>query len=317
MHLERRGDRRAAWSSCGQQCVREAGRHLAIITSMGDIKAAVSDRNPQADMMADESMVRTLATQAAAIWPQEEPLFTRYRLPERARILDVGCGTGEVSARVARLHAAATVIGIDVLEGPLAIARTRYPDVAARLAFESGDAFHLKFAAATFDLTVCRHVLQAVPEAAHLLAELKRVTKPGGWLHILSEDYGMLHMMSGPLDPDRLWQLGPVQFSEMTGTDARFGRKTWSALRALELQDLRVDYAIVDTLRVDRTTFAGIISAWRDGYTDAFASQQGLSPTLIRQHFNEIIASIENPEHYAVWFVPIISGRVTAAGAAM
>jgi ubiquinone/menaquinone biosynthesis C-methylase UbiE len=283
-----------------------------MIMLMSMNKAAASDRNPQADMMADESMVRTLATQAAAIWPQEEPLFSRYRLPESARILDVGCGTGEVSARVARLYASATITGIDVLEGPLAIARTRYPDVAARVNFESGDAFHLHFADATFDLTVCRHVLQAVPDAERVLAELKRVTKPGGWMHILSEDYGMLHMMSGPLDPDQFWQLGPVQFAEKTGTDARFGRKTWSAMRTLELQDLRVDYAIVDTLRVDRATFAGIISAWRDGYADALATQAGLSSALIRQHFNEIIASIENPGHYAVWFVPIISGRIGA-----
>jgi hypothetical protein len=31
-------------------------------------------------------------------------------------------------------------------------------------------------------------------------------------------------------------------------------------------------------------------------------------PALVRQHFDEIIASIENPDHYAVWFVPIVSG---------
>lgn len=292
--------------------MRNTVSHTVIIRPMSMNKAAASDRNPQADMMADESMVRTLATQAAAIWPQEEPLFSRYRLPESARILDVGCGTGEVSARLARLYASAAITGIDVLEGPLAIARTRYPDVAARLNFKSGDAFHLQFADATFDLTVCRHMLQAVPDAERVLAELKRVTKPGGWMHILSEDYGMLHMMSGPLDPDRFWQLGPVQFAQKTGTDARFGRRTWSAMRMLDLQDLRVDYAIVDTLRVERATFAGIIIAWRDGYADALASHAGLSFALIRQHFDEIIASIENPDHYAVWFVPIISGRIGA-----
>jgi ubiquinone/menaquinone biosynthesis C-methylase UbiE len=277
---------------------------------MSNTRPALTGRNPQADMMADESMVRTLATQAAAIWPQEDPLLLRYRLPEDCRILDVGCGTGEVSARLARRYAKAKVIGIDVLEGPLAIARGRYPDVASRLEFQVGDAFHLAFPNASFDLTVCRHMLQAVPDPEKVLAELVRVTRPGGWLHVLSEDYGMLHMMSGPLDPDRFWQLGPVQFAEKTGTDARFGRKTWSTIRALGVEELRVDYAIVDTLRVDRAVFAGIIIAWRDGYTDALAAQAGLSPSTIRQHFDEIIASIGNPDHYAVWFVPIVSGKV-------
>jgi len=279
---------------------------------MSGPQASRTDRNPQAQMMADESMVRNLAMQAQAIWPQEEPFFARYRLPDRARVLDVGCGTGEISARIARHFAGARVTGIDVLQGPLDMARKRYADLASRLDFQVGDAFHLAFADSTFDLSVCRHMLQAVPDPEKVLAELRRVTKPGGWIHTVSEDYGMLHMMSGPLDPDRFWQLGPVQFAAKTGTDARFGRRTWSAMRALGLQDLRVDYAVVDTLRVERPVFAGIMIAWRDGYADALAEHAGLGAPVVRQHFDEIIASILNPDHYAVWFVPVVSGRVPA-----
>jgi SAM-dependent methyltransferase len=277
---------------------------------MSGLQASRTDRNPQAEMMADESMVRNLAMQAEAIWPQEEAFFARYRLPDGARVLDVGCGTGEISARIARRYPGAHVTGVDVLEGPLAIARTRYPDVAARLRFEPGDAFHLRYPEASFDLAVCRHMLQAVPDAEKVLAELRRVTRPGGWIHTVSEDYGMLHMMSAPLDPDRFWQIGPVQFAARTGTDARFGRRTWSAMRALGLEDLRVDYAIVDTLRVERAVFAGIMVAWRDGYSEALAEHAGLTTAVIRQHFEEIIASILDPDHYAVWFVPVVSGRV-------
>lgn len=277
---------------------------------MSGTRASRTDRNPQAEMMADESMVRNLAMQAEAIWPQEEAFFARYRLPEHARVLDVGCGTGEISARIARRFPESRVTGIDVLEGPLALARKRYTDVAARLEFQVGDAFHLAFPDASFDLAVCRHMLQAVPDAERVLVELLRVTRPGGWIHTVSEDYGMLHMMSGPLDPDRFWQVGPVQFAERTGTDARFGRKTWSAMRHVGLEDLKVDYAIVDTLRVERAVFAGIMIAWRDGYSEALASHAGMSTAKIREHFDQIIASIENPDHYAVWFVPIISGRV-------
>jgi hypothetical protein len=44
------------------------------------------------------------------------------------------------------------------------------------------------------DLVVWRHVSQAVPDFPQVLAEITRVLKPGGWLHLLSEDYGMLHI---------------------------------------------------------------------------------------------------------------------------
>jgi ubiquinone/menaquinone biosynthesis C-methylase UbiE len=273
----------------------------------------LSERNPQAAMMADESMVRTLAAQVEAIWPQEQALLARYGLAGRCRILDVGCGTGEFSARIARLLPQASVTGVDVVETSLATARVRYQDVAARLQFEHGDAFHLRFSDASFDLVVCRHVTQAVPDVDKLLAELLRVTRPGGWVHILSEDYAMLHMMSGPLDSDLFWREGPINYTARTGTDARIGRKTWSLLKQAGVLDLRVDYAIIDTLRVPREVFAGILTAWRDGYADALGEHSSLGPQLMREHFEQIIASVRNPDHYAVWFVPIVSGRRSIA----
>ncbi|HEX9290463.1 MAG TPA: class I SAM-dependent methyltransferase, partial [Anaeromyxobacteraceae bacterium] len=81
--------------------------------------------NPQARQMADESMVRNLAAQAEAIWPQEAPLFRRYALPEDARILDAGCGPGEATSRLAELFPRATVLGVDILDVHLEIARLR------------------------------------------------------------------------------------------------------------------------------------------------------------------------------------------------
>ena len=48
--------------------------------------------NPQGEQMADESMVRNLASQAEAIWPQESALFRAYGLAGDLKILDVGCG---------------------------------------------------------------------------------------------------------------------------------------------------------------------------------------------------------------------------------
>jgi SAM-dependent methyltransferase len=75
----------------------------------------------------------------------------------------------------------------------------------------------------SFDLVANRHMVQSVPHVERILAELVRVTKPGGHVHVLAEDYTMLHMMSGPLDPDVFWRKGPVEFAERTGTDSRIG----------------------------------------------------------------------------------------------
>src|SRR5690606_23451822 len=66
--------------------------------------AMVREHNPQAEQMGDESMARNLAFQAEAIWPQERALFARYGLSGALRVLDLGCGTGEITRRLAALY---------------------------------------------------------------------------------------------------------------------------------------------------------------------------------------------------------------------
>jgi SAM-dependent methyltransferase len=259
--------------------------------------------------MADPSMLVNLAAQAAAIWPQEEPLLARYSMPEQARIADIGCGSGEISVRLARRYREARVIGIDILPGPIAFASREHAALAPRLSFEQGDAFELRFRSDTFDLVVCRHLTQAVPQPELVLSELVRVCKPGGWLHVVSEDYGMLHFPSGRLDPDRLWQQGVAAFSRATNSDERIGRRTWTLLTQLGLEALWVDYAIVDPLRVPRETIATILRAWRDGYAESLQAAGNFSPGEVRALFDVVIDAILDPAQYAVWHVPIIGGR--------
>lgn len=269
------------------------------------------DLNPQAAMMADESMIRTLRHQIEAIWPQEAPLFSRYGLAAGARILDLGCGTGEATVRLAAMFpAAAEVVGVDVGPEILEVARRRHADRAPRLRFEAGDGFALAYPQGFFDLVVCRHVTQLLPGPERLLAELVRVLKPGGWLHVLSEDYGMLHFpVRGGVDPDRLWHESVVPYTDSTGTDARVGRRTLPLLRRLGLREVRVDYLTIDTERAPREALAGIFEAWRDGYAVALAEASGKAVDVVRAHFQALVDEVLDPEGYGVWMVPVVAGR--------
>jgi ubiquinone/menaquinone biosynthesis C-methylase UbiE len=270
----------------------------------------MTDLNPQAKQMADESMVRNLDAQARAIWPQEAPLIRRYDLPAEPRILDAGCGTGEGASRLAELFPKASVLGVDIVDPHLELARTRYARLASRLRFEHQSIFHLDEANHTFDLAVCRHVIHSIPHADRVLAELARVTRRGGYLHLIPEDYGMLHFQRGTLDPRDFWYQGPPSFGAATGTDLFIGRNTFSILSAMNLQQIRVDYVVVDTLRVPRETFAAIIEAWRDGYSDAIGEYTPISRERAVAYFDQMIANIRDPQGYAVWMVPVVSSRV-------
>ena len=273
----------------------------------------MTDLNPQARQMADESMVRNLAAQAQAIWPQEEPLFSRYGVRDEARILDAGCGTGEVASRLAARFPRARVLGVDIIDSHLDLARSRYRRSSARLSFEHQSIYGLAAADGSFDLTVCRHVIHSIPYPERVLAELVRVTRPGGTLHLIPEDYGMLHFQRGVLDPRDFWHAVPAQFGAATGTDLFIGRNIFGILAAMKLEAITVDYVVVDTVRVPRETFASIIEAWRDGYVEPIAELTPIAREQALAYFEQMIADIRNPHRYAVWMVPVVSARVPAA----
>ncbi|HEY1882696.1 MAG TPA: methyltransferase domain-containing protein [Candidatus Cybelea sp.] len=270
------------------------------------------DLNPQAAQMADESMVRNLDAQARAIWPQEVALVQRYALPPEARILDAGCGTGEISSRVATLFPDASVLAVDILNEHLDRARERYGGLAPRLTFEHQSIFALNADDASFDLTLCRHVLHSIPQVERVLAELVRVTRPGGHLHLIPEDYGMLHFQRGRLDPRDFWHEVPPTMELEGNTDLFIGRNIYGMLAALGLQEIAIDYVVVDTLRVPRETFAAIIEAWRDGYAEAIGEATAVSTELAVEYFNQMIGNIRDPAGYAVWMVPVVAARVPA-----
>ena len=272
----------------------------------------MTNLNPQAEQMAAESMVRTLETQTAVIWPQEQLLFKRYALPALQAgpaILDAGCGTGEGTSRLAELFPRAQVKGIDIIEAHLARARERFAQIGSRLTFENGDIYAIAAADRSFDLTVCRHVLHAIPHPERVLAELVRVTRPGGYLHLIVEDYGMLHFERGALDPDVLWRAVTEEYSRATNTDLSIGRHAFGLLTAAGLQNIAIDYIVVDTLRVPRATFASMLEAWRDGFVDPIGEMTSISRDRAVAYFNEMISQVRDPKRYAAWIVPVASAR--------
>ncbi len=99
-------------------------------------------------------------------------------IPSSARWLDVGCGTGALSEMILAQASPAGMHGIDPSEGYLARAREQVRD--PRVHFEVGDARQLPVANAAYDVVVAGLVLNFIPDLKAGMAEMVRVTKPGG-----------------------------------------------------------------------------------------------------------------------------------------
>ncbi len=98
-----------------------------------------------------------------------------------ADVLDVGCGTGATLEAILQAHPRTRAWGVDLSEAMLGVARERLGGLAL---LETADAERLPFRDGCMDLVTCVDSLHHYPEPAKALAEMHRVTRPGGGLVI-------------------------------------------------------------------------------------------------------------------------------------
>jgi demethylmenaquinone methyltransferase/2-methoxy-6-polyprenyl-1,4-benzoquinol methylase len=108
------------------------------------------------------------------------------------RVLDVACGTGDLTQAFARRSPASQVLGVDFTPQMLDVARvkqrTQPADTAAKLSYMEGDAMALDLPSASFDVVSIAFGIRNVQHPSRALAEFFRVLRPGGRLIILEFD---------------------------------------------------------------------------------------------------------------------------------
>jgi SAM-dependent methyltransferase len=118
------------------------------------------------------------ATMAPSLRPVAEEVVRRARLTAGETVLDIGTGTG-IAAEAARSHGC-RVVGVDIADGMLEIARTEVDGVD----FRRMDFHRLAFEDGAFDAVIAVHALLFADDQATALREWRRVTRPGGRLSV-------------------------------------------------------------------------------------------------------------------------------------
>ena len=107
-----------------------------------------------------------------------EQFFQRLNIKPGTRLLDVGCGAGQLALIAAR--AGAQVTGCDIATNWLEKARARAGVEGLQLTFEEGDAESLPYKDGQFDAVVSLIGAMFAPHPELVAAELTRVCRPGG-----------------------------------------------------------------------------------------------------------------------------------------
>nr|MDT0660361.1 methyltransferase domain-containing protein [Micromonospora sp. DSM 115978] len=223
------------------------------------------------------------------------------------RLLEAGCGTGDVARRLAALVApTGEVVALDSSAVTVATARRRHDGSAVR--YLVGDVAALDLPDDAFDGVRCERVLQHVAEPERAVAELARVTRPGGRVCLIDTDWESL-AVDGPPAP----LVGTVRehlFGQVMRQHRDMGR---TLRRRLVRAGLVAVTAIPTALYFDDPAAA---SAVLPMVNHEVGPQVGMIRADLRDRwFTEIDAATRRGDFLATLTLWVVTGTVPAGGA--
>lgn len=210
------------------------------------------------------------------------------RLPSAARVLDVGCGPGTITADLAALVGDGQVTGIDAAAPIVAEARAEAERRGQRnVSFGVGDVYGLRFDDGAFDVVHAHQVLQHLADPVAALTEMRRVCAPGGVVAARDGDYGGMFWFPGDPEMDE-WQALYQRVARASGGEPDAGRRLLGWARAAGFSQVKASgsswcFATAD----ERAWWGGL---WADRLTQSSFADQAVRHDLATRQDLERLA---------------------------
>ncbi len=158
--------------------------------SLIDAAAALQYRGPD-DLNARIQLHRRFSTNQHG-WMRWA--FDQFSFHPPARVLELGCGTGELwRANAHRIEAGIGIVAADASAGMLRNTRRSFAALPIQCRLTVADAQAIPFCGRTFDAVIANHLLYHVPDIGCALADMARVLKPNGLFYATTNGLGHLH----------------------------------------------------------------------------------------------------------------------------
>ncbi len=212
------------------------------------------------------------------------------RLSATARVLDVGCGPGTITAGLAARVPGGRVVGIDRAGDVLAAARQEASRQGRRnVSFEAGDVYRLAFADGAFDVVHAHQVLQHLSDPVGALAEMRRACRAGGLVAARDSDYGGMFWF--PEDPELdQWRDLYRRVARATGGEPDAGRRLLAWARSAGFTEVEASGSCwCYTSPAERSWWGGL---WAERLTESPFGERAVEHGLAtRSDLNRLAAA--------------------------
>ena len=254
-----------------------------------------------------QAEVKRLELQVREALSVELPFLDRLGLDPSATVIDLGCGPGYLSVELGQAFPQGRVLAVDGDAGLLAQARARFAaegQSGGRVAQCWAD--RLPFADDLADLVYSRFLFQHLANPAGVLAEACRVTKPGGWVHVVDTDDGALLLHPEPPGFRRLLEASLEAQRRLDGS-RHIGRQLKSLFVDAGLELVRVDLVPFTSEMVGMGTFLDIAV----GYKQQIITGDLMTSEELATILGDVRALESEPGAFAQALGYVASGRVT------
>ena len=186
-----------------------------------------------------------------------EEFIARLDIAPGTKVLDVACGTGNLSIPAARRGA--DVTGVDIATNLLEQARARAQAEGLKIQFDEGDAENLPYADEAVDLVVSMYGAMFAPRPERVAAELVRVTRPGGRIAMANWTpggfVGQMFKTTGAHVAPPAGMAPPVLWGDEMSVRERFGDRVSALELTPRIHHFLFPYSVPDTVEYFRRYF--------------------------------------------------------------